>query len=424
MEPGDKVLICTDREYRGILMPRPEILDQDVLVLKLENGYNIGINKKSIKSHKVLSKARPKRLIPEKIRFKQGLPTISLLSLGGTISSKIDYATGGTYADYSAGDFVNMFPELAKVANLKVRKVLNGMSEDFGYREYSIVAKAVYDELMKGVDGVVLTSGTDTLHWLSAALSFALPGLDKPVIITASQRSIDRGSSDAFMNLFCAIKGAASFDGAGVMTCMHGTSNDDFCLLIRGTKVRKMHTSRRDAFRPINEQALAKVFYDGRISIFNRNYPKRNKKECMTGLADNFSRKVALVAIYPGISPDIIDYYADKGYEGLVIAGTALGHVPTENSENNMLPAIKRARKKMPVVIATQTLYGSVHPYVYTNLIKLSIGAGCIFAGDMLPEVACIKLAWLLGNGKDPEDMLVNYVEELNQRSDYQSYLA
>jgi len=422
MDPGDKVTIISDKEYKGILMPRPEILAEDVVVLKLENGYNIGIDKKSIKSSKVISKAQKQKETTKELKAKDGLPTVSLLSLGGTISSKVDYTTGGTSADYTAKDFIQMFPELAKVANLKVRKVMSGMSEDFGYKEYSIIAKAVHEEIKSGVDGVVVTLGTDTLHWVSAALSFALPGLDRPVILTASQRSIDRGSSDAFMNLFCAIKAAATFDGAGVMTCLHGTSNDDFCLLIRGTKVRKMHTSRRDAFRPINEQALAKVFYDGRITIFNRNYKKKSKADT-TELKGNFSDKVAMVTIYPGVDSGIIDYYIKQGYKGLVLAATALGHVPTENATNNMLPMIHKAKAKMPVVIATQTLYGSVHPFVYTNLRKLSIGEGCIFAGDMLPEVACIKLAWLLGNGKDASEMTTNYAYELNDRSDYHSYL-
>jgi len=423
MDPGDKVTIISDKEYKGVLMPRPEILDEGVVVLKLENGYNIGIDKKSIKSSKVISKAKPKKTEPKELKFKDGLPTVALLSLGGTISSKVDYTTGGTIADYTAHDFVQMFPELAKVANLKVRKVMSGMSEDFSYKEYTLIAKAVHEEIKSGVDGVVVTLGTDTLHWVSAALSFALPKLDRPVVLTASQRSIDRGSSDAFMNLFCAIKAAATFDGAGVMTCLHGTSNDDFCLLIRGTKVRKMHTSRRDAFRPINEQALAKVFYDGRITIFNRNYPKRKKGATVTEIADKFSTKVAMITIYPGIEPGIIDYYIKKGYEGMVIAATALGHVPAENAVNNLIPMIRKAKSKMPVVIATQTLYGSVHPFVYTTLRKLSISEGCIFAGDMLPEVAVIKLSWLIANGKDPSEMTKNYAYELNDRGDYHSYL-
>ena len=328
-EPGDIVKVHTDeQDYDGILMPRPDIFERDHTVIKLDNGYNIGIENRKIKKVEVVKKYEKKKEEKRKLVHKKELPTVSILSFGGTISSKVDYRTGGVYADYSAEDFVQMLPELGNAANLKAEKVISMMSEDFNAETWQLMARRIAKELNDGkIDGVVVTQGTDTLHFSTAAVSFFLRSLNKPVVFTAAQRSIDRGSSDAFSNLLCAVHAAAKFDGAAVMTCMHGTSSDGFCILNRGTKVRKMHTSRRDAFRPINELPLAKIYEDGKIEILNKNYNKRNNGKAE--VADKFEHKTALIYVYPGMDPEILDYYRKEKYRGIVIAGTGLGHVST-----------------------------------------------------------------------------------------------
>lgn len=416
---GDKVIVKTeDALVEGILMPRPKILEADVTVIKLDNGYNIGIDNSKIKEIRLKEAYVQKKADMRKLDVRADLPTVSIISCGGTISSRVDYRSGGVSADYSAEDFVAMLPELQDAANIVAHPLMNIMSEDMGWQEWKKMAKAAAKELNLGASGVVLTQGTDTLHFSSAALSFMLHNVTKPVVFTASQRSIDRGSSDAYQNLMCAVQTAARSDIAGVMTCLHGTTNDDFCLLINGTKVRKMHTSRRDAFRPVNALPLAKVFEDGRFEVINDGYRKRS--EGKAEVDDKFDENVAMVYVYPGMDPGVIDYHIDSGTKGLVIAATALGHVPTE-SKKSLLPCIKRAIDKgIPVVIASQTLYGHVHPLVYANLRALSIKLGCIFAQDMLPEVAYIKLGWILGHTLDMQEikerMLHNYVGELNPR--------
>ena len=418
---GDKVRVVTDEEeFEGILMPRPEILEKGVVVVKLDNGYNIGIEEKRIKKTEVIEKYGPKEAKKPKVHFDKKLPTVSVLSTGGTISSRIDYRTGGVVADYTAEDFVQMMPEIAKVANLKARKIMSVMTEDFTHKDWSFMAKEAAKEL-ENADGVVITMGTDTLHIAASALAFFLKNLNKPVVITAAQRSIDRGSSDAFMNLICAVTAAAKSDIAEVVTCLHGTSNDDYCLLNRGTKVRKMHASRRDAFRPINELPLAKVFPDGKIEVVNGKFRKRGKGKAKVD--DKFEEKFALIQVYPGMDGDVVDFYANKGYKGIVLAATALGHVPQK-----IYPNIEKAIKKdIPVIIASQTIYGRVHPLVYSALRMLSIKLKCIFVEDMLPEVACIKLGWVLAHAKNPEEvkelMLQNIAGEITERSDAKSFL-
>lgn len=427
-EPGDIVKVHAEKEvYEGILMPRPDIFEKDHVIIKLSNGYNIGIDEKRIKKIELVSKYQPSSQIGKKLLSKKGLPTVSILSFGGTISSKVDYRTGGVYASYSADDFVAMLPELQNVANLRAERVMQLMSEDMAPEHWQAMAESIADELNKDeVFGVVVTQGTDTLHFSTAAMSFFLRDLNKPVIFTAAQRSIDRGSSDAFSNLLCAVNAAAKFDGAAVVTCLHGTSSDDYCILNRGTKVRKMSSSRRDAFRPINELPLAKVYEDGKIEILNDNYNKRNNEKVKVDI--KFEKKTALVYVYPGMDPNILDYYLEKKYKGIVVAATALGHVPTNDPEHSLLKKFKKLiDNKIPIIIATQAIYGRVHPYVYTNLRKLSIELDCIFAGDMLPETAYVKLGWILGHTSNMEEvkkmMLTNYAGEINERIDEGSFL-
>ncbi len=423
---GDRVKVTTaEEELEGVVIQRPELLEGNFTVLKLDSGYNIGLDEKKIKKIEVLKEGKPIVSKKKKIDINKKLPFISLISTGGTISSKVDYRTGGVYADYTAEDFVEMCPELLDIANIRAEKPLSLMSEDMCVEDWKKIAKIAAKELNSDAEGVIITQGTDTLHFTTAALSFMLKNLNKPVIVTASQRSIDRGSSDAFMNLICSATAAAKFEGAEVVSCLHGTTEDTYCILNRGTKLRKMHTSRRDAFRPVNELPLAKVWKDGKIEITNKDYKRRSKGN--VEVDDNFEEKIAMITVYPNMDPEIIDFYINKGYKGLVISATALGHVPTM-SKNSLIPNLKKAVDKgLSVVIASQTLYGRVHPYVYTNLRKLSVEAKCIFAEDMLPETAYVKLGWVLGHTTKPEEvkklMLANIAGEITERTEANTFL-
>ncbi len=410
---GDKVRLSTsDGEFEGTLLPRPEMMSQDITVLKLNTGYNIGIESKKIKKTDVLEEYKSPIPKVRKIKHNADLPTVAILSTGGTISSRIDYRTGGVYADYSAEDFVAMCPELQDIANIKAAKVMSVMSEDAMSSDWVRMAEEIL-KVINDVDGVVITHGTDTMHFTSAALSFLLKDLNKPVVITGSQRSIDRGSSDAFMNLICAVTAAAKWDGAGVVICMHGSMEDKFCHLLRGTKVRKMHTSRRDAFRAIDDSPLAAVFTDGKIENIVDDYPKRSKSKPSLQEIDS---KVALVYVYPGMDPGVIDYYVKNKVRGIVLAGTALGHVPLNNAKS-LEPALKKAIKaKIPIFVCSQTLYGRVNPYVYTNLRKLSIGLGVVYLADMIPEVAYVKLMVALKQKNTIEFMKTNIAGEISSR--------
>lgn len=395
--PGDKVKITTSEGvYEGILMPRPELLGNDVYIVKQSSGYNVGIDKDKVQNVEVVKEYEAKVTHAKKVKHNSSLPTVAVISCGGTISSKIDYTTGGVLAEYDANDLLAMCPEITSIANLKAIPLMNAMSEDMNSSHWKKIAKAVKEELDdENICGVVVTQGTDTMHYTTAALSFMLQNLSKPVIVTGSQRSVDRGSSDAFMNLTCAVNAAANFDGVGVFLCMHATGSDDYCYLHYGTKVRKMHTLRRDAFRSVNAKPVAKVS-SKKVEPLNTAYLLRPEEKVETILDAKFEKKTGLVYVHPGFDSKVLDWYKEQGYKGMVIAATALGHVP-----NDCVKKIKELSNDMIIVIATQTLYGRVEPLVYAPARELSIGAGCIFAHDMMPEVAYTKLGYVLGKTDD-----------------------
>ncbi|VVB55390.1 Glutamyl-tRNA(Gln) amidotransferase subunit D [uncultured archaeon] len=408
--PGDKVKIVTpDGVVEGVWMERPELLSSDFITLKLSSGYNMGVDRKRILSMDVVSRhvptSPPRR---ESIKTSNKLPTVAVLSTGGTISSRVDYQTGGVSAAVTAEDLVAAVPEISEHANLSAKAVMNVMSEDMTPKKWVQMADAVVDALSDS-DGVIVTHGTDTMHFSTAALSFLLSGLGKPVVFTGSQRSSDRGSSDSFLNLFC----SAVFAGgpiAGVSLVMHENMTDGACLAHRGVNVRKMHTSRRDAFQSINDAPLARITIDGKIHVLNGKHKVRDNS--LPDVKGGFEEKVGLLKVYPGMPADAIDYFVDKGYRGIVIEGTALGHVPT-NSENNIIPGIERAVESgMLLAMTTQCLYGRVHPHVYSNLRKLS-SMGVVYCENMLSEVAYVKLMWVLsqvGDVKAASNMLVSPV--------------
>lgn len=423
---GDRVAIAKDKlAYEGLLMPRIALGDPASIVLKLDNGYNIGIRFEKGIQLKLLSKGKPIRFMPAKFsqKFDKDKPTIPILGCGGTIASRIEYTTGAVFPAFSPEDLMLSFPEIGEIVNIRGRKLFDIFSEDMTPAHWQTIAREVENEIKKGAEGIVLMHGTDTMHYTSAALSFMLQSLPVPVILVGAQRSSDRGSSDNSVNLLCSTLAAAKSDVAEVSLCMHGSMSDEFCFLHQGTKVRKMHTSRRDAFQSVNSLPFAKVWYsERRIDYLRNDFQKREKRTLKVD--DKMNPNVVLLQTYPGIKPELIEELA-RFCEGVVIAGSGLGHVPANPSNDKMaksiLPAIKNLiGSGIPVVIAPQTIFGRLNPNVYSAGRMLNeagvIGDGC----DWTPETAFVKLMWILGKTKEMskirEMMLTNYAGEISKR--------
>jgi glutamyl-tRNA(Gln) amidotransferase subunit D len=417
---GDTVLIEKEEvSYKGILLDRSEDADDMHIVLKLDNGYNIGVNISNTKIKLIKKGSKPKISYDSiEIANDPNKDNISIISTGGTVSSIIDYKTGAVHPVFTADDLLRANPELLDLANIKVKALYNILSENMKPEYWIKSGKSIADEISNGADGVVVAHGTDTMHYTSAALSFMIE-TPVPIVITGAQRSSDRPSTDAFLNLINSVAAAKS-DIAEVTVCMHHSLNDDYCSLHRGTKVRKMHTSRRDTFRSVNNEAIA-MFKNGKISKINTNsYNKRDSRELR--LNNAFESKVAMIKTFPGITEDLINYHIDKGYKGLLIEGTGLGHLP-----DYMLETIKRANEEnMVILMSSQCIYGTVNMNVYSTGRKL-LKAGVVSGGDMTPETAYVKLCWALGQNEKAEKVKelikTNIAGELNEKSSLKYFL-
>jgi glutamyl-tRNA(Gln) amidotransferase subunit D len=421
---GDKIRV---NSIEGILMPRTEFVESDVIVIKMSNGYNIGIKLKEETEVELIEKKEGLVLEkPKTKRFDSNKPTVSILACGGTIASKVEYRTGAVFPSFSPEELIEAFPEIGEIANIKARKLFDLFSEDMQPEHWKIIAREVAKEIESGVDGIVLMHGTDTMHYTSAALSFMLQDLPIPVVLVGAQRSSDRGSSDNRINLVSAVLFAAKGEIAEVVVCMHESSNDDYCVIHRGTKVRKMHTSRRDAFKSINTSPLARVnYFERKIEYLVTNFKKRDKGRKLK-LDININPNVGIFYFHPGAKPEFLREMS-KFYEGIIIAATGLGHIGV-NPENdklakNFLPVIKDLIEKgIPVVFAPQTIYGRLNMNVYSTgriLEKAGvIGSLC----DWTIETALVKLMFVLGHTKDMNEikrmMLTNIAGEIGERSE------
>lgn len=382
-EPGDYVEVKTDKGiFKGVLMPRNKFSGEDIIILKLDNGYNVGIVPLDIK---VLKKGEKKKRVKREIKSREGLPTISIIGTGGTIASYVDYRTGAVHPALTAEDLIFSVPEIEEECNVRAEVLFNILSEDMKPEYWIKLAKHVKKELDNS-EGVVIPHGTDTMSYSASALSFMFENQTGPIVFVGAQRSSDRPSSDAYMNLLSAVKVAKS-DLGEVAVVMHATTSDDYCHIHRATRVRKMHTSRRDAFKSINSKPLGEV--KGNEIKFYGEYKRKSEENV---LLEKMDEKVALIYYYPGLSEDMLERMLE-GMHGAIIIGTGLGHVGT-----HLLDTIKEKIKDgMIIGITSQCLYGRVNLNVYSTGRELK-KAGVIPLEDMLPEVAYIKLMWLLGS--------------------------
>ena len=380
----------------------------EMAVIRLNSGYNIGVSAEKIER---FGRAAPQPPAGAGVVIQNpDLPGISIISTGGTIASRVDYRTGGVTSQISTSDILRMIPELGGIARYSDRQASNILSENMSPGIWQDLARMVYDEIREGAEGVIVTHGTDTMACSAAAIRFMVK-TPVPIIFVGAQRSADRPSSDAAMNLLCSAA-AATGDLGEVAVVMHATTSDDRCAIHRATRVRKMHTSRRDAFQSMGLAPLGYVDYPS-LEVNLSDEAVRRGTEGIE-LHDALEERCGLIQFYPGMPPSVLDSYAD--WKGLVLAGTGLGHVATD-----WIPRLRDMIEDGTVVVMTsQRLHGRVCDRVYETGRDL-LAAGVIEGEDMLPEVALVKLMWVLGNESDParagEVMRANLAGEIQRRS-------
>lgn len=419
---GDRIRLelkrgAAQEQVEGLLMPRYETgHEESYIVIKLKTGYNVGVRVDSETSVVTLGAGQePKFVRPSLPPEKSGLPKVTIVSTGGTIASKVDYRTGAVKSALSAEDLYSVVPELADIAHVEAKILFSIFSENIGPPQWTKIAQLVAEQIAKGANGVVIAHGTDTLGYTAAALSFALRGLPIPVVLVGSQRSSDRPSSDAASNLLAATQVAGQAPFGEVVVAMHDWISDERIAVHRGTKVRKCHTSRRDAFRSVNAQPIA--YYDlvqRKLDLTSEPYKPRENINSLS-LKAQFDPNVTLVKFHPGISAGIIDWATATGFKGLILEGSGLGHVG-----ESLFESLSRAMAAgMVVGMCSQCVWGRVHMNVYStgrDLLKI----GVLPLGDMLAETALVKMMWAFGQEKDSEKvkkiMTTNIANELNDR--------
>ncbi|UCH85469.1 MAG: Glu-tRNA(Gln) amidotransferase subunit GatD [Candidatus Latescibacterota bacterium] len=418
---SDVEVTAKSGHFQGIILPRSETADANHIVLKLNNGYNIGLEADSILKMEERGRREAHYKIPEKeFPYDPVKPDIRLFGTGGTIASRLDYRTGAVIPAFSPGELYGSVPELADLCNLTTEKLFGVFSENMGPEQYVKTAQKIGHAIDEGADGIVIGHGTDTMHHTAAILSFMVQDSPVPIVMVGSQRSSDRPSSDAALNLINAVKAAADGDIAEVMVCMFGPTSDQYGLLHRGTRVRKMHSSYRSTFRTIGDIPLAMISRKGLTHL--RDDYKRRRADRDVKINTAFEEKVTILYYYPNMLPDLVDACVDNGYRGIVIAGTGLGHV-----NKPLYPALKRATDRgVHVYMTVQTLWGYVQMYVYETgreIMELGVVPAC----NMLPEVAYMKLCWALGQTDDRdkvEDIMLTPVNgEITEREPYNGYL-
>jgi len=415
-EIGDIIHITKGKEsYEGVLIPRSEYGDDKHIIIKLKSGYNIGVLITPTTQIKRIGAGVKLAFAPPSLpKHESGLPKVAIISTGGTIASRVDYRTGGVRPALSASDLYSVVPELSKIAVIDTEILFSLFSENITARHWSEIAKSIAKHIEKGVNGVVIAHGTDTMAYTSAALSFALQDLPVPIIMVGSQRSADRPSSDVATNLIGAVTAAAHAPFAEVALAMHETMSDKSIVFHRGTKVRKCHTSRRDTFESVNASPIARI-ENGQIQMLTENYHKRNSARKAVVKPD-FDEKVALIKFHPNFNPQIIDWYVNEGYKGIVLEGTGLGHVG-----NYCLESIRKAiTKDVIVAMASQCVWGRVDMNVYDQGRDL-LAMGVIPLEDMLAETALVKLMWIFGQAKKTDEakklLIRNIANEISPRT-------
>jgi glutamyl-tRNA(Gln) amidotransferase subunit D len=402
---GDSIKITTEEgEITGRVMPRYESASKEYIVIKLKSGYNIGMRGEKIKSITKLSDKGKEEaatsVTTSAVSTNQNLPKIALISTGGTIASKIDYRTGGVHAALSADELYASVPELANHASVDPEVLMSEYSENLRPEHWTLIAEKVAEKIKTNkYRGIVISHGTDTMHYTAAALSFALQNLPVPVVLVGAQRSSDRPSSDASLNLLGAIIFAAESKYAGVFVAMHAGTSDDIIACHVGTRVRKNHTSRRDAFESIDISPVAFVKNNEiEMQRKHRNRLVGRSNENPIEINTEFEDRVILLKYYPGFDPTLIEYAINAGYRAVILEGTGLGHVGKE-----CFPALKKAiAAGLMVCMTSQCIWGRVRMTVYDTGRDL-LGIGVVPLSDMISETAIVKAMWTLKKIKDVE---------------------
>ncbi len=316
--------------------------------------------------------------------------TFALLGMEATMKKLLLIATGGTIASIegdeglapglTAEELLQYFEHSDQNVDVTCHILMNKDSTNMQPEDWVKMAEVIEQNYLQ-YDGFIITHGTDTMALTSAALSYMLQGLRKPVVITGSQVPISFSHTDGKKNLSDAVRFACE-DVGGVFLVFDGR-------VIIGTRAVKMRTKSYDAFESINHPYVAHI---------TEKTVKYNWKPVMnepTLIVDTrICPDVFLLKLHPGTKPEIFDFIKTL-YKGVIIESFGNGGVPFEG--RNLLPKIKELTEQgLSVIISTQCLQEGHDLYLYEVGRKVA-QYDVIVSGDMNTEAIVAKLMWALG---------------------------
>lgn len=380
-----------ETDFEGIMVS----LSGNTYNIKLKNGYNFSIPAESLEIVEIFP-PRAAEVSEVDTPVPAGKHKVSIIGTGGTIASRVDYITGAVKPVLNPGflrDNVSSISEFDMDLNLMEPMLSENLTPDDWIR----IARLAKTGLDKN-RGTIILHGTDTMSYTASALSFMFPSLGGPIIFAGSQRSSDRPSSDAFLNL----EGALEFSKTNlgeVTLAMHAGLSDDRVALHRAVRSRKMHTTRRDAFRTIGSEPLG--YYFQKKAQLKGDYRGRAKE---TVLMDRLDSRVSIVFFHPALVASDFEAMV-QGKKAVVIMGTGMGHTASRLYES-IKDTISSGTK---VMMTSQCISGSVNLKVYSTGREL-LSLGVIPLGNMLPEVAMVKSMFVLANY--PHEDFEKYITE------------
>lgn len=313
---------------------------------------------------------------------------ILVISTGGTLSSV--KSEKGLIPGLSSQEILAELKLVSRDSELYIEEFLSLDSANIFPEDWAALARKIADACKK-YDGVTVIHGTDTLAYTASMLSFMLPNIPIPVIVTGSQLSISHPVADALENCRCAIH-MATCGYPGIFVAF----NRKVMLGCRASKVRSLSF---DAFDSINYPNVAEISSLG-LHV-NKDALKTHTGEFQ--IASDYSEEVFLLKLYPGIKSEMIRKLYEEGCRGIYIEGYGLGGVPF--LKHDFITAIREVTEKgMIVVIGSQCRYEGSNLSVYETG-RLAVESGALEAYDMTSEAAITKLMWVLGQTLDPEQV-------------------
>lgn len=310
--------------------------------------------------------------------------TVHVLNTGGTISYGAPNGDGATLIHSPDQGFADIgFP-----GRIVYREVLRKGSVNLMPSDWQTIATAAHAALGDGADGIVILHGTDTMAFTAAALSFMLERLAVPVVLTGSMRPGGALKSDAPRNMRDAVRVAAAGNLAEVCIVFARDAVGSGSLILRGNRSRKASATKLNAFASPACPPLGSV-RGGEIRYATTARQPRGPRGSIA-LSSDLNPNVCWIPYHPGCAPDFVAGALARA-DGAVIAGTGLGHLPTDG---RLLEAVRDSRK--PVVLVSACWHGQVRLGLY-DVDRAILSTDNIIPGhDLTPETALVKLMWVL----------------------------